>query len=82
MTPALPEFVYLITIEGEWPVSAVAGDHPSTADLIGAEIKRRTSGQNPRSTTHARIWRIPVTEATELRLVPERRVQATLEVKI
>ena len=77
---ALPEFVYLITVDGTWPVSAVADDHPVTAERVEAEVRRRTSGADtPRSTTHAHVWRVPVKDAAEMELVPASTIKPSLK---
>jgi hypothetical protein len=79
----LPEFVYLVTVEGEWPVSAIADDHPSTTERVEDEVRRRTSGaQPPRSTTHAHVWRVRAADAVEMELIPAQTVKPSLRVRL
>jgi hypothetical protein len=77
----LPEYVYLITVDSEWPVSAIAGDHSSVAQLIEAEIQRRCQSQNVPNRGYVHVWRVPVQlacsaassaawDATEMELLP------------
>lgn len=75
----IPEFVYLVTVDGEWPVSAIADDHSTTAERVEAEMKRRTSGaQPPRSTTHAHVWKCRLADAREVDLLPTTTVKPSL----
>jgi hypothetical protein len=79
----LPEYVYLVMVEGEWPVSAIADDHPSMPERVADEVQRRTSGSNPpRSTTHAHVWRVRVADAVEMDLLPAQTVKPSLRVKL
>jgi len=74
--PNLPEFVYLVTLESEWPVSAIAHDHPSAPERVAKEAARRTSRDNPRS--RARIWRVPVANAVEMEVLPGQVIEPSL----
>lgn len=79
----LPGYVYLVTVEGEWPVSAIADDHTSTPERVADEVARRTSGSSPpRSTAHAHVWRVQVIEAVEMDVVPAQTVKPSLRVKL
>jgi hypothetical protein len=78
----LPEYVCLVMVEGEWPVSAIADDHPSMAERIEAEVWRRTGGASPpRSTAHAHVWRVRVADAVEMELLPAQIVKPSLRVQ-
>jgi hypothetical protein len=79
--PDLPEFVYLITVDGEWPVSARAGDHPTTPGALADEVKRRTTGRNVQATDRAHIWRVPVKNAVEMEIIPEQKIPASMQEK-
>lgn len=74
----LPEYVYLITVNGEWPVSAIAADHPSLPDRIHREIQRRVLTGPQRRINSVHVWRVPVMQATEVQLVPEKTIPAEL----
>lgn len=76
------EYVYLVSAEGEWPVSAIADDHPSTPSRVEAEVKRRQKdGPHGRSLQRIHVWRARITDLTELELVPARQVEAELRLK-
>lgn len=77
----LPEFVYLVTVEDEWPVSAIAGDHPTTPDRIEREVERRTTGQHRQARERARVWRVPVKDAVEMELLPRAEIKPSLREK-
>ena len=74
----LPEFVYLITVEGQWPVWATAGDHSSVPEWIEREVIRRTSGENRQARSRAHVWRIPVTGAVEMEVQAATVIPASL----
>lgn len=73
----LPEFVYLVTVEGEWPVTAIAGDHPSAIDRVADAVKRRADNAHG-FTADVRVWRVPVTEAVQMKLTPATVLPASL----
>lgn len=75
----LPEFVYLVTLDHEWPVSAIAGDHPHVAAWVEAEVARRAPDDWARS--HAHVWRVRVTDVEEMELLPSATVRASLREK-
>lgn len=72
----LPEYVYLITVDGEWPVTAVAGDHPGAIDRVAAAVKRRTGNARGFS-SDIRIWRVRVTEPAEMKMTTATVVPAS-----
>ena len=74
----LPEFVYLITASSEWPVSAIADDHPTTPRRVAAEVERRMQSGNCPTIDYIHVWRVPVRDAVEMKLVPEERIPASL----
>jgi hypothetical protein len=73
----LPEHVYLIATEGEWPWSAVAGDHPSAADEVVAEAERRKAA----GTGAVHTWQVSLADAIEIDPVPAHTVPASLQAK-
>lgn len=77
----LPEFVYLITVSSEWPVSAIADDHPATADRVEDEVKRRMESGNVPNRSYVKVWRVPVRDAVEMDLMPAATVRASLREK-
>jgi len=74
----LPEFVYLVTVDSEWPVSAIAGDHPSTPDLVEREVERRCQSANVPHRSYVHVWRVPVENAVEMELLPSATVRPSL----
>jgi hypothetical protein len=75
----LPEFIYLITVETQWMVSAIAGDHPNTPERVVAEVERRSGtapGSDARGGTH--VWRVPVAGAVEMDIVPGEVIKPSL----
>lgn len=74
----MPEFVYLVTVDGEWPVSAIADDHPSTASRVEKEVARRTKGASPVLPARAHVWRARLADLTEVDLVPSQAVDPQL----
>lgn len=65
----LPEFVYLVTVETEWPVSAIADDHPSIAERVDREVQRRRDNVNyPPARVH--VWKARLTDVREVDLMP------------
>jgi len=74
--PELPEFVYLITVDGMWPVSAIADCHPSTPEQVEREVRRRTSD---RSILQAHVWKCRLADVQEVTLVPAAVVPPSLK---
>lgn len=74
----LPEHIYLVTVEGEWPVTAIAGDHPGVIDHVAAAVKRRTENASGFSAS-VRVWRVPVTGAAEMELTPPQMLPASVK---
>lgn len=74
----LPEFVYLITVDGEWPVQAVADCHPSTADTVAEVVARRSESGNVWHSQQVHVWKVPVANAQEVDLMPATTVRASL----
>jgi hypothetical protein len=78
MSHDLPEFVYLVTAQGEWPISAIAGDHPSTVDLIEREVQRRAQSRNVQTRERVKVWRVRVEAVEEMDLMPSAVVRSSL----
>jgi len=76
----LPEYVYLITVDGEWPVSAIASDHPSIADIVESEVKRRvgTVGDVNDRRHRVHVWKGRLVDGVEVDLMPATTVRASL----
>lgn len=81
MSQTLPEFVYLITVSSEWPVSAIADDHPTTAGRVEDEVARRMKSGNVPNRSYVKVWRVPVKDATEVELMPSAVVRPGLREK-
>jgi hypothetical protein len=69
------EFVYLITVEGTGPVSAVA-DGPYATSHVEREVQRVSRHPNA-----VHVWRARVTDLTEMDFIPARTVEAELKPK-
>jgi hypothetical protein len=63
------EFVYLVTVDSEWPVTAIADDHPSTPDRIERAVQDRKQGR-PLGHHGVRVWRARLADLTEVEFVP------------
>jgi hypothetical protein len=74
----LPEFIYLVTVDSEWPVSAIADDHPSTAERVEREVERRCQSGNVPHRSYVHVWRVPVAGAVEVELLPSAVVRPSL----
>jgi hypothetical protein len=74
----LPDHVYLITVDGEWPVTAVAADHPSLPDRIERAVQSRVANGPQRDIRKVHVWRVPVMQATEVELVPAKVLPASI----
>jgi hypothetical protein len=81
MSGKLPEFVYLITVSSEWPVSAIAGDHSSVAETVEREVERRMESANVPHRSYIKIWRVSVKDAVEIDLMPSAVVRPSLREK-
>ena len=81
MSTKLPEFVYLVTVDSEWPVSAIADDNPATAERVEDEVARRCKSGNVPNRSYVHVWRVPVSGAVEMDLIPSAAVRASLREK-
>ena len=77
----LPEYVYLVTVDSEWPVSAIAGDHSSVPQLLENEVQRRCESANVPNRSYIHVWRIPVQDAAEMVLEPATVIRPRLREK-
>jgi hypothetical protein len=66
----IPEFVYLVTVDGEWPVSAIADDHPSIASIVETEVLRRRTSANVSRPEQVHVWSARLTDVREVDLLP------------
>lgn len=71
----LPEVVYLITVDGEWPVSAFAEDHPSTADRVEVGVAHRMKDA-PSRCIH--VWKADLVNVREVDLMPATTIRAKI----
>jgi hypothetical protein len=74
----LPEFVYLVTVSNEWPVSAIADCHPSTADVVEREVERRSKGGNVFRPDQVHVWKARLTDVREVDLMPATEIRASI----
>jgi hypothetical protein len=66
----LPEFVYLVTVDTEWPVSAIASDHPSIAEQVENEVARRRMSRNVLEPRQVHVWKARLADVREVDLMP------------
>jgi hypothetical protein len=77
----VPEFVYLVTVDNEWPVSVIADDHPTiTAELVAAEVDRRAKSGNVCHGSQVKVWRARLTDVQKMDLMPAATVRPSLRV--
>lgn len=74
----LPEFVYLVTVDSEWPVSAIASDHPSIAEQVEREVSRRRANRNVLRPEQVHVWKARLVDVREVDLMPTTTVQASI----
>ena len=70
----LPGYVYLIMAEGQWPVAAVAGDHPGAPDEVLAAVAARSGTAG----APVRVWKVSLAGAVPVDAIPPREVPAEL----
>jgi hypothetical protein len=66
--------VYLIICESQWPVEAIAHDHPSALQSAAEKAQELR-----KKDTTTRVLRIPVRDAVEMEIVPKQIIQASLK---
>lgn len=76
----LPDHVYLVTVDGEWPVTAIAADHPSLPDRLQQIVEKRVSEGPQRNVNSVHVWRVPVIQCVEVELVPKQILPAQIKV--
>lgn len=75
----LPEFVYLITVDTEWPVSAIAADNGAIiAAQVEREVERRRSSANVSYPQQVHVWKARLADVVEVDLMPSAVVGASL----
>jgi hypothetical protein len=74
----LPEFVYLVSVDGEWPVSAIADCHPSTPESVEREVRRRSESGNVWRPGQVHVWKCRLADAREVDLLPAATVRPSL----
>lgn len=77
MAREIPEFVYLITMDSEWVVTAVADCHPSTPEAVAKEVERRNNNSSS-PLRRVRVLRARLVDIQEMELVPEQTIPASL----
>ena len=73
----LPEFVYLVTVDTEWPVSVIADDHPSTPERVERIVQSRRESPNVWP-EHVHVWKARLTDVREVDLLPTTTVSPSL----
>ena len=75
----LPEHVYLITVDTEWPVSVLVDyDRDSTARSVEAEVNRRRESRNISHPGQVHVWKARLADLREVDLMPTTTVHASL----
>ena len=75
----LPEYVYLVTVDCEWPVSALADDHPTImAEVVEREVARRAGSGNVSRPSQVHVWKARLVDVREVDLMPATTVRASL----
>lgn len=75
----LPDLVYLITVDGEWPVSAIAVDNPGIiASVVEREVARRRESKNIWRHDQVHVWKAELCNIREVDLMPTTTVQASI----
>jgi hypothetical protein len=76
--PEIPEFVYLVTVDAEWPVSAIADDHPSIAERVEDVVTRRRKSENVYRPDQVHVWKARLTDVREVDLLPAATTRPSL----
>jgi len=77
----MPEYVYLVTVDNEWPVSAIADDSgPAIAERVAAEVDRRAKSGNVWRGNQVKVWRARLTDVRKVDLLPSAIVRPSLRV--
>lgn len=75
----LPEFVYLVTVDIEWPVSVVVDYRDTlTAERVEHEVARRRESGNVYRPDQVHVWKARLTDVREVDLMPTTTVRASL----
>lgn len=74
----LPDHVYMITVDGEWPVTAIVDDHVTTAARVERAVNERAASLNVYRPDQVRVWKARLADVREVDLVPPVTVPATL----
>ena len=75
----VPEYVYVVTVDVEWPVSVIVdyGDS-QTAEQVEREVARRRESANVYHDGQVHVWRARLAEVREVDLMPSTLVRASL----
>lgn len=73
----LPEFVYLVTVDIEWPVSAIA-DGPYVAETVEREVWLRGESGNVYDSRQVHVWKARLTDVVEVDLLPSATTRPSL----
>lgn len=75
----IPEFVYLVTTDTEWPVSVIVDYGDSTvADRVASEVERRATSQNVLRPDRVKVWRAKLADVCEVDFTPATVVPPSL----
>lgn len=75
----LPQYVYLVTVDTEWPVSAIADDNPAIiAGRVEREVARRSASGNVWRDGLIHVWKARLADIREVDLMPSATVKPSL----
>ena len=73
----IPDFIYLITVDSEWPVSLIA-DNETVAASVEREVHRRASSGNVSHPGQVKVWKARLTDVVPVQLNPAKTVGPSL----
>lgn len=66
----LPEFVYLVTVDTEWPISVVVDYGHDAADHVARVVDQRGASANVWRSGQVHVWKARLTDMREVDLMP------------
>lgn len=70
----LPEFVYLVTVDTEWPVTVVVAYENDDAERVAQAVRQRVNHKGGR----AHVWKARLADVREVDLIPSTVVKASI----
>lgn len=66
----LPEFVYLVTVDTEWPISVVVDYGNAVADDVARVVDQRGASANVYQVGQVHVWKARLSDIREVDLMP------------